>query len=127
MNIQDIKSSDDANQYAAKLGILLTAADRDKIRALQEAELQRLKAIEPEQADKNPIAHAVENFNYYYPKFLQFLTYINGLLLTLLQTVIISFGIPIVLGFLLIVEHARIVHGLELFETVASLADFAGW
>jgi hypothetical protein len=127
MNIQDIKSVDDASQYAAKLGILLTAADRDKIRALQEAELQRLKAIEPEQADKSRISQAVENFNYFYPKFLQSLIYIGELLLTLSQTVIISFGIPLVLIFLLIVEHARIVHGLELFEADAALATFAGW
>lgn len=69
----------------------------------------------------------MENFNQFYPKFLQSLIYVGELLLTLAQTVIISFGIPLVLVFLLVVEHARIVHGLELFEADTALASFAGW
>lgn len=66
-------------------------------------------------------------FNAHYPAFLRFLAGTSEVLYTTSQTIIVSFGVPVVLGLLLVVEHERVKHGIALFESSAKLADFAAW
>lgn len=112
-----------AEQYAAAQGIRLTATDRDHIHKAQQAERRRLTEL----ADPSAGPTRLERFNQLYPRFLQSLLGVGEVLLTLTQTLIIAFGIPIILFLLLIVEQQRVVHGIRLFETDAALAHFAAW
>ena len=112
-----------AEQYAAAQGIRLTATDRDAIHKAQHAERRRLTDI----ADPSSKPTHLERFNQLYPRFLQTLLGIGEVLLTLTQTLIIAFGIPIILFLLLVVEQQRVVHGIRLFETDPALAHFAAW
>lgn len=66
-------------------------------------------------------------FNAHYPAFLRFLVGMSEVLYTTSQTIIVSFGVPVVLGLLLVVEHERVKHGIALFESSPSLASFAAW
>ena len=72
-------------------------------------------------------ATLVQNFNQHYPAFLRFLVGLSEVLYTTSQTVIVSFGVPLVLLFLMVVEHSRVMHGIALFEQDSSLASFAAW
>lgn len=116
-----IATLQDAESYAAQHGIALSPSDRARIAAAQRAERERLEAVAP--AEKR--VGLVESFNAAYPKFLEALSGIGDVLLTTAQTLIVAFGVPLVLVLLLIVEHQRIFHGIELFETDAGLASFA--
>lgn len=69
----------------------------------------------------------VQNFNVHYPAFLRFLVGLSEVFYTTSQTIIVSFGVPLVLMLLMIVEHSRVMHGISLFEKEASLASFASW
>ncbi len=120
---QAITSLSDAENYAATHGIRLTATDRDSIAKAQLAEQKRLQMIrEQGRTDTN---QWVDTFNRVYPRFLEALIGAGEVILTLTQTLIIAFGVPTVLVLLLIVEQQRVVHGITLFETDASLASFA--
>ncbi len=118
-----LRSSADAESYAAHNGVRLTAADREAIMKAQQAELRRRQSLETP-SDK---ARFVEVFNRAYPRFLQALVGTGDVLMTLTQTVIVAFGVPVVLTLLLIVEQQRVIHGIALFESDHALADFAAW
>lgn len=118
-----LKTVQEVEQYAAQLGIVLSEADRKRIAAAQEAELDRLKTVY--QTDKGN--DWIERWNEYYPKFLEAIIGVGATVMTFSQTVIVSLGVPIVLILLLIVEHRRVYHGIGLFEVETALASFAGW
>lgn len=115
-----------AEQYAATEGIRLTPNDRDGIRKAQEAELARLRSLQNIQ-ETDSVMRLVEGFNRLYPRFLRSLVGLGDVLLTFTQTIIISFGVPVVLVLLLVVEQQRVVHGILLFEASPELAAFAAW
>ena len=121
INPQDIKTFSDAEAYAAAQGIAITASDRAQIAAIQAAERERLQNL------AGPAAKAgfTDRFNAFYPRLLAFILGIGETILTLAQTFIVSFGVPLVLALLLIVEHQRVVHGIALFEADYTLASFA--
>lgn len=114
----------EAEQYAAQHGIALTPEDRARIGEAQRAELARLVALKPPQ-ERTKAMGLVESFNRLYPRFLEALGALADVLLTFSQTVIVAFGVPVVLILLMVVEHQRVVHGIELFEVDANLAAFA--
>lgn len=68
---------------------------------------------------------ALTNENYV--ALLKSLRRVSGLLDTLVQTVITTFGVMIVLVLLLIVEQRRVTNGILLFEHEKSLAHFASF
>lgn len=111
-----------AKQEATHAGYVLTPRDIDNISALQEAEKLRLARVTTRRQPGR-----IERFNDSYPRLLEGMLGVGDVLLTLAQTLIIAFGIPAVLVLLLIVEQQRVVHGIQLFETEASLAAFAAW
>lgn len=114
-----------AMEHAAAHGVKLTAADYAAMAAIQQAEQERARALDA--GKRWDIAALVDAFNRYYPAFLRGLVGLSQVLITTSQTVIVSFGVPIVLVLLLIVEHSRVMHGILLFETSAALASFAAW
>lgn len=124
MNITTLQ---DAEQYAAQHGISLTGRDRAQIGDAQRAELARLQALDSVAAAKTTgrAGRMVESFNRFYPKFLESLVRVAEIMLTLAQTIIVSFGVPAVLVLLLVVEHQRVLHGIALFEIDSALASFA--
>ena len=124
MNITTLQ---DAEQYAAQHGIAISSRERAQIAEAQRAELARLQVLDTVASAKTTgrLARMVESFNRFYPKFLESLVRIAELFLTLAQTVIVAFGVPVVLVLLLVVEHQRVLHGIALFEVDASLASFA--
>jgi len=117
-----VNTLQDAERIAATNGYSLTAADRKAIADRQSAELRRLTALEPP-----PSAGWTQRFNRWYPQFLSSLTGLGEVLMTFTQTVIISFGVPVGLLVLLVVEHQRVLHGIQLFEVDYSLAAFAAF
>lgn len=118
---QEITTLDSAKQYAAQHGIVLSSADTAKVSAAQVAELERLAALE---SDEKKDGWA-EKFNRAYPTVLNALHGAGETILTLAQTIIVAFGIPVTLVLLMIVEHQRVYHGIALFETSPDLASFA--
>ena len=56
---------------------------------------------------------------------MSFIVGLGETILTLSQTILTSLGVPFALILLLIVEHQRVLHGIELFEVDHSLASFA--
>lgn len=114
-----------AEQWAAENGIRLTAADRDAISKAQVAEQRRLVALAEREAVEQTTF--IERFNSFYPRFLESLVGVGDVLLTFTQTIIVAFGVPVVLVLLLIVEQQRVVHGIQLFERDLALATFAAW
>lgn len=124
---RQLLSPAEAEMYAAKNGILITAEDRARIANLQQAEMQRLQALNTAQSSKGWQQDIVASFNRAYPAFLKALVGIGDVMLTFSQTAIVAFGVPIVLILLLIVEQQRVVHGIGLFEVDFHLASFAAW
>src|SRR5690606_18090255 len=98
----------------------LTPADKSKIAALQAAECDRLQATATTQSRT-----FADRWNRFYPKLLETIVSLGETVLTFAQTVIVSLGVPVVLVLLLVVEHQRVVHGIQLFETSDELASFA--
>lgn len=116
----------EAERYAADNGVRLTVSDREGIRKAQEAELTRLVALDRRDTTSK-VTRLVEDFNQFYPRFLKFLIGLGDILLTFTQTMIVSFGVPIVVVLLLLVEQKRVVHGIMFFEVDPSLASFSAW
>jgi hypothetical protein len=110
----------EVEQYAAQHGLHLSKQDRALIAADQQAERERLAALMP---NKEP--GITDRFNTFYPKLLQFIIGLGETVLTFAQTVIVSLGVPVVLVLLLVVEHQRVVHGIQLFEIDFNLASSA--
>lgn len=110
----------EARELAAQNGILLTEKEEQYIQAQQQQERARLIATTP--MSKPGLA---AKWNAAYPKILKTIVSMGETLLTFSQTVIVSLGVPVVLVLLLIVEHQRVVHGIQLFERDHSLASFA--
>lgn len=109
-----------ARELAAQNGILLSEKEEQYIQHQQEQERARLIATTPPAAPD-----MATRFNRFYPRLLQFILSIGETVLTFAQTLIVSFGVPLVLVLLLIVEHQRVVHGIALFEVDHALATFA--
>lgn len=115
-----VETIQEVEEYAASRGLILTPSDRAKIAAVQRAEHDRLELLTP----AAPLTR-VDRFNAAYPRLLNAITGVGETILTLAQTLIVSFGVPLVLVLLLIVEHQRVVHGILLFERDEWLAGFA--
>ena len=125
--MESMLTIEQAKEYAAQHGIVLSAAEMQKVTDAQIAESKRLDALRADDTviQKGWIARMVDGFNRAYPAFLAALIRIGDVLLTTSQTLIVAFGVPLVLVLLLIVEHQRVLHGIELFEVDAGLASFA--
>lgn len=124
--MQNITTLHDAEQHAAAHGIVISGRERAQIAQIQRDELARLQALESVAAKTSGrVGRMVESFNKFYPKFLESLVRIAEIMLTGAQTVIVSFGVPAVLVLLLVVEHQRVLHGIQLFELDYALASFA--
>src|SRR5688572_23081454 len=104
----------DALDYAAAAGVPITAADYRKMAEIQAAAIEQHQLEDSGQTGR--LQRLVEDFNRHYPSFLKFLTGLAEVMITTSQTVIVSFGAPIVLILLLIVEHSRVKLGIGLFE-----------
>lgn len=114
------KTMREAEAYAAQHGILLSDRERDHIAQAQASELARLESITPVLPPD-----MAARWNTFYPRLLKSIISIGETVLTFAQTIIVSLGVPVVLVLLLIVEHQRVVHGIQLFETDHGLASFA--
>jgi hypothetical protein len=116
----------DAEQYAASLGIRLNASDRDGIAKAQAAERKRRTTLNTH-IELHGLARVAEWINQSFPRLLEALIGSGDMLLALTRTLIIAFGVPTVLGLLMVVEQQRIVHGLLFFETDPAMAAFAAF
>ena len=117
----NITTLEQAEAYAASIGIALSPSDRNKIAAVQRSERERLQQLFPDDSQHS----FADRWNNFYPKLLETIIGIGETVLTFAQTVIVALGVPLVLVLLLIVEHQRVVHGIALFEADSSLASFA--
>jgi hypothetical protein len=122
---------DQVENFAAEHGIILTAAERARIGDAQAAERARIgDAQAAERARLESIAQDeprtfADRFNEFYPRLLESIISIGETVLTFAQTLIVSFGVPVVLVLLLIVEHHRVVEGILLFDPNPTFASFA--
>ncbi|MDL1921965.1 hypothetical protein FBQ95_05085 [Chloroflexi bacterium CFX3] len=118
----------DVEREAAKLGITLMPDDYAAAQAVVDArrtELER-QAAQEERAT-NGRAAWVDRFNRLFPRLLSALLAIGDVSLAVAQTVLIAFGVPLILIMLLFVEQSRVFHGIQLFEVSDALAAFAAW
>jgi hypothetical protein len=116
---------EDVLKLAGQRGIELTAAD---IEAAHHMAAQRRVQLEAESTERDSgkrWSMWIEQFNRWYPKFLQAVIGFGEVLITLTQTFLIAFGVPAVLLMLLIVEQQRVYHGVSLFELSPELAQFS--
>ena len=124
----DIQSVEQVEAVAAKVGITFTAEDYAQADALA---AQRLAQIQAQEAASERAASGrkvwVDRFNRWYPRFLRALQGIGDVSISLAQTAIVAFGVPITLLILLIVEQQRVYHGVALFEVDPALASFSAW
>jgi hypothetical protein len=114
----------DVEALAAKVGISLTSDDYAQANTLAEQRRQQLEAQLTSEAQKQGLAALVDQFNRFYPKFLQTLLGIGDVLTTMTQTVLIAFGVPVLLAMVMLVEQQRVHHGMALFEAAGPLASF---
>jgi hypothetical protein len=112
----------EVENYAAQHGIILTPADRVKITQIQQSELERQRALNPETVTVKSYA---DKFNEHYPRLLDAMLGIGDVVLTFAKTVILAAGIPAALVGLLVVEHHRIVQGILLFDANYTFAAIA--
>lgn len=115
------KTIAEAEQIAARYGITLTAQDYTDMYAVMAERQHQIERQDVVKVRKG----WVDKFNRFYPKFLQTLLGIGDVLITMTQTVLIAFGIPLLLVMLLIVEQQRVDHGMSLFEVDSTLATFS--
>lgn len=108
-----------AREWAASKGVSLTPELSIKIAELQAQEVARQTAITT--ADHPGM---IARFNAFYPRLLESLSSAGDLIVTFLQTVIVSFGVPITLILFAIVEQQRVYHGLALFEVDPQICTF---
>lgn len=120
--MKEIRSIAEAESWGAEHGVMLTPQDRDRLAKLMVAERARLIETTPDRESS-----WADRWNAFYPRLLETITSAGETLLTFAQTVIVSLGVPTVLVLLLIVEHQRVLHGIQLFETDYALASFAAW
>lgn len=66
-----------------------------------------------------------EKFELYFPHFLDVLTKINDVFLTLLRTLILTVGIPAILIAIMYVEIPRVSKGIQFFEENIRFADMS--
>lgn len=112
----------EVENFAAQHGIILTPADRAKVTAVQQSELERQRALNPIQEAAKTWA---DKFNEHYPRLLDAMLGIGDVVLTFSKTVILAAGIPAALAGLLVVEHHRIVQGILLFDANYTFAAIA--
>ena len=116
----NITTLQQAEDYAAQQGVLLSPSAQQRIAAAQRAERERLDATQ----QRGPATFA-DRWNSFYPRLLQMLISVGETILTFSQTVITALGVPVVLVLLLIVEHHRVVEGILLFDESPTFAGFA--
>lgn len=118
----NIRTMKDAERHAAQAGVTLTASEREKIAALQNAERERLKVT---QAKKE--RWTWEWFNGMYAGVLETILHLQDLLQAGARTLIVGFGITAILVIALVVEQQRLVEGVLLFEKSHEIAERAAW
>lgn len=106
---------------AAGHGLIITPADRAKIAQVMRAEQDAQAALE--QAEQ-PRTFA-DKFYEFYPRLLDAMLAAGEVVLTFVQTLILSAGIPLALAGLLIVEHHRVKDGILLFDSNEFFAGVA--
>lgn len=122
----DIKA---VEQEAAKYGIVLSPEDyaiAQQAADARRAELESTAARE-ERGNSTGRAAWVAAINRSLLPLLKALGGAGDIALAITQTVLIAFGVPLVLIMLLIVEQQRVYHGVALFEVSSALAAFAAW
>lgn len=110
----------DVQEYASKLGLVLTPKELEQIQEVQRAEKARLESLDPLDTEDT----FADKWQEFYPRFLSFIVSVGETVLTTSQTIIVALGVPLVLILLLIVEHQRVVHGIMLFEQDYTLGNF---
>lgn len=122
MSEQVPQTINEVEAIAAKYGINLTPEDYQDA---QEVMDRRRLQMEQSTTEKTGTAAWVDRFNKWYPRFLNSLIGIGDVLITMTQTTLIAFGVPLVLLMLLVVEQQRTFHGVKLFEIHDALASFS--
>ena len=117
----------DVEAVAAKLGHTFTADDYAQAHQRAEQRQRQLEAETATQSTKQGVATLVEAFNRFYPKFLQALLALGDVLVTAVHTVLIAFGVPILLIALMAVEQQRVFFGAMLIDGRESLAAGIAW
>lgn len=113
---------DAAQRHAAAHGIALSPAQRAAASAAARA---ARAAYLDQHTESDTAASFADRFNRFYPKLLQFIGHAGDTLITTAQQLIASFGVPVALVMLLIVEHHRVYEGIVLFDANPTFASFA--
>ena len=110
-----------AQEYAAERGYILTAEDYADIQQAQQQARERIASASVSGGKRT----FVQRFNSGYPRLLRALHGLGEVLLTISQTMIVAFGVPLALTLMLFVEQQRVRGGIGLFEASATLTEFA--
>lgn len=99
-----------AYEYAARKGFTPSDDLRAELARIEQQE--RTRQAEQNTTAKTPVAR----FNAFYPRLLESIAGVGDVLITLVQTVLVTFGVPVGLYLFMEVEISRVIHGLQLFE-----------
>jgi hypothetical protein len=122
-----ISSLEEALSLAAKHGVTLTPDELAQAHAAMQEHRRQLESADllESQQTHTGVRMFAERFNRWYPKFLQALIGVGDVMITMTQTILIAFGVPLILLMLLVVEQQRVFHGVSLFEMHEALAAFS--
>jgi hypothetical protein len=121
----NISTLEEALAHAAHHGVSLTPDQLAQAHAAMREHQQQLENADLIESTHTGLRAFVERFNRFYPRFLQALIGTGDVLITMTQTILIAFGVPLVLLMLLVVEQQRVFHGVSLFEMHEALAAFS--
>lgn len=117
------KTIAEAEEIAARHGITLTAQDYSDMYAVMAERQHQMERQEIVKVRKG----WVDKFNRFYPKFLQTLLGIGDVMITGVHTLLIAFGVPILLTALMTVEQQRVYYGAMLIDGREALATGIAW
>jgi hypothetical protein len=129
MNLSDQpKSIAEVEAMAAKVGIAFKHDDYAAAYAVGDQRREQVeREAEQSERQRSKTGQWVDRFNRFYPKFLQSLHATGDVLITATHTVLIAFGVPVVLLVFMIVEQGRVSHGIRLFDATEALAMLGAW
>lgn len=116
-------SLQEAMEQAAAAGVALSPHDYRRIEEIKETAL--IEALPPIKPGR--LHGLIEGFNRHLPAFLRFLAGVGDTAITIIQTIAIALGLPVLLVLVLVVEHSRVKFGIGLFEVHNWLANLGGW
>lgn len=118
---------EELREWAAEQGVRLSKSQLDAAYKAMAAEQERLVQIGASNTAENRIAAFWQEVLMMYPDILQGINRVGDIIISLIKSIIVNFGVPVALVLLMVVEQQRVYEGIKLFEERSWAASFASW